>query len=138
MEHGQKQYARHCLAIGLLLLLLVTITIYYVNSERLHFNLVHRRAFYNLAKMIACTTELSRYSVFDDYHDYGCWCGLGGAGRIMDDSDRCCSKHDECYTDVSCPLDITRYILSYNYKIDDCENNNTSLITCSKFQRVQK
>ncbi|XP_071964774.1 acidic phospholipase A2 DE-II-like [Antedon mediterranea] len=109
----------------------LTLMVYSFSSEKEYLRLVHTRSFYNLAKMISCTTNLSSYAVFDDYHDYGCWCGLGGGGRIVDDSDMCCYQHDDCYSNASCPLDVTRYILSYNYKLL-CEStsSNTSLITC--------
>ncbi|KAJ8317025.1 hypothetical protein KUTeg_004929 [Tegillarca granosa] len=32
-----------------------------------------------------------------DYNDYGCWCGIGGGGNVIDGVDRCCRAHDLCY-----------------------------------------
>lgn len=35
-----------------------------------------------------------------DYLSYGCWCGLGGNGTVVDDIDKCCFAHDKCYSNA--------------------------------------
>ncbi|CAB3992956.1 phospholipase A2 A2-actitoxin-Cgg2a-like [Paramuricea clavata] len=50
-------------------------------------------AIYEFSRMIKCTTHRSPLS----YNRYGCWCGRGGSGKIVDATDRCCYEHDMCY-----------------------------------------
>ncbi|XP_022779173.1 basic phospholipase A2-like [Stylophora pistillata] len=63
--------------------------------------------------MIACAT--SRTSA--DYIDYGCYCGLGGAGTPTDATDRCCKIHDECYGHIQkqnlCYFKVDVYMRMY-------------------------
>ena len=35
---------------------------------------------------IYCYTDTGRDAT--DYNNYGCWCGVGGAGPILDETDR--------------------------------------------------
>ena len=42
-----------------------------------------KRSLYNFAEMVMCGTKRRGL----DYYGYGCWCGLGGHGRPVDDLD---------------------------------------------------
>ncbi|XP_013093931.2 acidic phospholipase A2 E-like [Biomphalaria glabrata] len=50
------------------------------------------------ALRMAINTYTARSAL--DYNNYGCYCGAGGGGRIMDAVDRCCYAHDRCYESV--------------------------------------
>ncbi|XP_059138542.1 acidic phospholipase A2-like [Physella acuta] len=36
-----------------------------------------------------------------NYNGYGCFCGEGGFGTPVDEVDRCCQVHDDCYDALS-------------------------------------
>ncbi|XP_071478907.1 phospholipase A2, minor isoenzyme-like [Diadema antillarum] len=52
------------------------------------------RSLPQFALMIKCMT--GRWPL--DYNNYGCYCGFGGRGAVLDGVDRCCKIHDDCYT----------------------------------------
>ncbi|MED6285168.1 hypothetical protein CHARACLAT_026561 [Characodon lateralis] len=52
------------------------------------------KAVWQFAEMISCVQpDVNPLN----YNEYGCWCGLGGGGTPVDDVDRCCQVHDNCY-----------------------------------------
>ncbi|NXE51055.1 PA21B Phospholipase, partial [Casuarius casuarius] len=59
---------------------------------------VSPRAVWQLRKMIKCTIPQSNPLL--DFADYGCYCGLGGSGTPVDELDRCCQAHDQCYSEA--------------------------------------
>ncbi|XP_060039855.1 putative inactive group IIC secretory phospholipase A2 isoform X2 [Erinaceus europaeus] len=53
-----------------------------------------RSSFWQFQRMVRHVT--GRSALFS-YYGYGCYCGLGGKGTPVDDTDRCCLAHDCCY-----------------------------------------
>nr|XP_058946395.1 phospholipase A2 A2-actitoxin-Cgg2a-like [Pocillopora verrucosa] len=53
-----------------------------------------------------------------DFIGYGCWCGIGGEGKPVDDLDGCCKAHDKCYDEImqseDCPFEKAVYLMSYS------------------------
>ncbi|KFO70357.1 Phospholipase A2, major isoenzyme, partial [Cuculus canorus] len=91
-------------------------------------NAVSPRAVWELRSMIKCTMPES-YPLLD-FADYGCYCGLGGSGTPVDELDRCCQAHDECYSQAekleSCTFILDNpYTKLYKFSCSDKE------ITCS-------
>ncbi|CAH1787868.1 unnamed protein product [Owenia fusiformis] len=50
----------------------------------------------NLLQFCGMVSHYTKRSCFD-YINYGCWCGLGGKGKTVDEIDECCKAHDRCY-----------------------------------------
>ncbi|CAK8697458.1 uncharacterized protein LOC143468693 [Clavelina lepadiformis] len=38
--------------------------------------------------------------ILGTYGSYGCFCGFSGKGVPIDDTDKCCKRHDECYAEA--------------------------------------
>ncbi|KAF6110727.1 phospholipase A2 group IIC [Phyllostomus discolor] len=51
-------------------------------------------SFWQFQRMVK---HITGRSAFFSYYGYGCYCGLGGKGTPVDDTDRCCLAHDCCY-----------------------------------------
>ncbi|XP_069789763.1 phospholipase A2, minor isoenzyme-like isoform X2 [Narcine bancroftii] len=64
-----------------------------------------------------------------DFNNYGCNCGFGGSGKTVDELDKCCLNHDQCYhraKEEECRFLIdSPYIELYSHS---CSKNK---ITCS-------
>ncbi|XP_061458385.1 phospholipase A2-like isoform X2 [Rhineura floridana] len=78
--------------------------------------------------MIKCTIPSS--DPLKDYANYGCYCGLGGSGTPVDDLDKCCQIHDNCYGEANkhpaCKFFMDNpYTKTYKYS---CSG---SVITCT-------
>ncbi|CAL8294801.1 unnamed protein product [Gadus morhua 'NCC'] len=89
------------------------------------------KALWQFRNMILCVQPDS-WPVLD-YADYGCWCGKGGSGTPVDELDRCCQVHDQCYDDAmqndACwPILDNPYTEMYSY---DCDSHNKN-ITCRR------
>ncbi|KHJ97294.1 phospholipase A2 [Oesophagostomum dentatum] len=69
------------------------------------------------------------------YNHYGCWCGIGGHYTPVDEIDRCCETHDNCYRDArhthGC-WRITLYFGRYRFECIDKEAFCTGKTSCQK------
>uniref|UniRef100_R4G2Z5 PLA2-Hop-6 n=1 Tax=Hoplocephalus bungaroides TaxID=83403 RepID=R4G2Z5_9SAUR len=53
---------------------------------------------YQFKNMIPCANHGRRPTWH--YMDYGCYCSSGGSGTPVDELDRCCKTHEDCYTNI--------------------------------------
>nr|P20259.1 RecName: Full=Basic phospholipase A2 pseudexin B chain; Short=svPLA2; AltName: Full=Phosphatidylcholine 2-acylhydrolase [Pseudechis porphyriacus] len=73
------------------------------------------------SNMIKCAIPGSR-PLFQ-YADYGCYCGPGGHGTPVDELDRCCKIHDDCYGEAGkkgCFPKLTLYSWKCTEKVPTC------------------
>ncbi|NWX36358.1 PA21B Phospholipase, partial [Notiomystis cincta] len=89
---------------------------------------VSPRAVWLFRKMIKCTLPDSHPLL--DFADYGCYCGLGGSGTPVDELDRCCQVHDNCYTQAK-ELDSCKFLLDNPYTKSYSYSCSGGQITCS-------
>nr|ABK63571.1 PLA2-3 precursor [Cryptophis nigrescens] len=74
--------------------------------------------------MIECANHGSRDPW--DYNNYGCYCGTGGSGTPVDDLDRCCKIHDDCYGEAENSQNCSPYYTWYTW---DCIENVPTCIS---------
>ncbi|XP_009907940.2 phospholipase A2 [Dryobates pubescens] len=86
------------------------------------------RAMWTLRKMIKCTIPNSFPLL--QYADYGCYCGLGGSGTPVDELDRCCQAHDNCYN-LAMEHESCKYILDNPYTETYAFTCSNKTVTCS-------
>ncbi|NXI53238.1 PA21B Phospholipase, partial [Chloroceryle aenea] len=89
---------------------------------------VSPRAVWNFRKMIKCTIPGSHPLL--EFGDYGCYCGLGGTGTPVDELDRCCQIHDNCYTKAN-KLEACTFLWDNPYTEMYSFSCSKGQITCS-------
>ncbi|NXF49855.1 PA21B Phospholipase, partial [Oceanites oceanicus] len=101
---------------------------------------VSPRALWELRRMIKCTIPSSHPVL--EFADYGCYCGFGGSGTPVDELDRCCQVHDDCYAQAkklaSCRLLVDNpYTKSYSFSCSrgqitcNSTNNKCEMFICN-------
>nr|XP_039248972.1 acidic phospholipase A2 CM-II-like [Styela clava] len=105
---------------GFYLLIIISSVMMKAKTQNQH-TIVKRNA-WQLGKMIQCAQNITRWHSFwamSYYADYGCFCGQGGSGSPVDESDRCCYIHDQCYGEVESKSQLSGsrfYWATYQYE----------------------
>uniref|UniRef100_A0A0F7Z3K3 phospholipase A2 n=1 Tax=Micrurus fulvius TaxID=8637 RepID=A0A0F7Z3K3_MICFL len=80
---------------------------------------------YQFKNMIQCTTKRPVWH----FAWYGCYCGSGGSGTPVDELDRCCQVHDNCYDEASKVHKCWPKLTFYSYDCSEgqltCKDNDT-------------
>ncbi|XP_059138496.1 basic phospholipase A2 3-like [Physella acuta] len=84
----------------------------------------NKRSALNLGMMLSSMTKLSLLGTLINYNGYGCYCGLGGSGTPVDDVDKCCQIHDQCYGNITyCFPHVSNYDFSCSGTTCTCGQN---------------
>nr|Q9PUH9.1 RecName: Full=Acidic phospholipase A2 S9-53F; Short=svPLA2; AltName: Full=ASPLA5; AltName: Full=Phosphatidylcholine 2-acylhydrolase; Flags: Precursor [Austrelaps superbus]AAD56554.1 phospholipase A2 [Austrelaps superbus] len=82
---------------------------------------------YQFSNMIQCANRGRRPT--KHYMDYGCYCGKGGSGTPVDELDRCCKVHDDCYGEAEKSQNCAPYWTWYTWKCGSdgpqCDDSET-------------
>nr|QKV49755.1 phospholipase A2 [Blarina brevicauda] len=89
------------------------------------------KAVWQFGNMISCLIPNITPSI--RFNKYGCYCGMGGKGTPVDELDRCCQTHDNCWGEAVnsglctsfLPILGSPYVKWYTYSCSE------SGITCS-------
>jgi len=109
----------------------------YIFEEIEDTSIIHnssKRASWDFYAMIKCGTGCNPLV----YKGYGCYCGFLGSGPTVDDLDRCCFKHDWCYSTTSCKFLAYNlpYFVPYKWKCNagspKCYHKNRGRRSCSE------
>ena len=69
-----------------------------------------QNSLYNFMNLITCFQPSKSIGL---YLDYGCYCGKGGTGKPLDETDMCCYVHDNCYGQVENDHDLGFFQSTY-------------------------
>ncbi|XP_078277369.1 phospholipase A2-like [Rhinoraja longicauda] len=87
---------------------------------------IQRRNLIQFSNVIKCVQPGSK--PLRTFNNYGCYCGFGGSGKPVDDLDRCCQTHDNCYgrakKELGCKFHKNPKAVFYKYS---CSNKT---VTC--------